>query len=172
MQPWETLREDLRESNRQQADDIAAKLHRIGYSMMPVAGREPASLTFTGAEVEIMAEMEHVRWMAERRLAGWVYGPLRDVGRKITPYLVPYAELTEEVKEWDREAVRAIPDVLALAKFEVYRLGGGRRGQGNCAREAIQPDRSTGGLHVGTGAFRSHGGSKRDVDAGMRRVGR
>lgn len=128
MQPWETLREDLRESNRQQADDIGAKLHRIGYGMMPVAGREPAHVTFTDEEVEIMAEMEHARWMAERRLAGWVYGPVRDVGRKITPYLVPYAELPREpqdVQEWDREPVRAIPDVLALAKFEAYRLGGG-----------------------------------------------
>jgi hypothetical protein len=128
MQPWETLREDLRESNRQQADDIAAKLRRIGYSIMPVAGREPKRVTFTADEVEIMAEMEHERWMVERRIAGWVYGPERDVERKITPYLVPWAELPRkplDVQEWDREPVRAIPEVLAQAKFEVYRLGGG-----------------------------------------------
>jgi hypothetical protein len=125
MQPWETLREDLRESNRQQADHIIAKLRAVNCGMMPVAGREPVAITFTPAEIEIMAEMEHDRWMAERRIAGWVYGPERDVERKITPYLVPWSELPEDVKEWDREAVRAIPEVLAQAKFEVYRLGGG-----------------------------------------------
>jgi hypothetical protein len=127
MHPWEKLREDLRESNRQQADDIAAKLRRIDCAMLPVADRGPRPFTFTDEEVEIMAEMEHARWIRERRLAGWVYGPERDPDHKITPYLVRYAELPsepEDVKEWDREAVRAIPELLAQAKFEVHRLGG------------------------------------------------
>src|SRR5664279_3668326 len=99
MQPWETLREDLRESNRQQADDIAAKLRRIGYGMLPVIDRDPTPVTFTDAEVETMAEMEHARWMTERRLAGWAYDPHRDPAQNKSPYLVPYAELPEEVKE-------------------------------------------------------------------------
>ena len=43
--------------------------------------------------------------------------------RKITPYLMPYADLPAAVKEWDRQAVRAIPEVLAAAGLEVYRLG-------------------------------------------------
>jgi hypothetical protein len=131
MQPWEALREDLRESNRKQADDIGAKLRAINCGMMPVADREPGTITFTPAEIETMSEMEHERWMVERRLAGWVYGPERDVARKITPYLAPWTELTDDVKEWDREAVRAIPEVLAQAKFEVYRLGGGATQAGN-----------------------------------------
>lgn len=122
MQPWDTLREDLRESNRQQADDIAAKLHRVGCCMMPVAGRDPTLIVFNDEEVETMAAMEHARWMTERRLAGWVYDQESDKAHKRTPYLVPYAELSEDVKEWDREPVRAIPQVLALAKFEVCRL--------------------------------------------------
>ena len=55
-------------------------------------------------------------------VCGWVYDPERDHDRKISPYLVPYDELPEDVKEWDRQAVRVIPEVLALAKFEVYRM--------------------------------------------------
>ena len=124
LRPWEELSEDLRESNRQQADDIAAKLGAIGCEPRPAAGREPSAFVFTDADVEKLAEMEHERWVAERHAAGWVAGPERDTERKITPYLVPYAELPEEVKEWDRQAVRAIPEVLAQAKFEVHRLGG------------------------------------------------
>lgn len=123
MQPWDTLREDFRESNRAQADDIAAKLHAVGYAMLPVTGQAPAApVVFTADEVETMAEMEHARWMAERRLAGWVYDPVMDKEHKRTPYLVPYDELPQDVKEWDREPVRAIPEVLALARFEVHRL--------------------------------------------------
>lgn len=124
MLPWETLHEDLRESNRQQADDIGAKLRAVNCGMSPVADREPATFTFTPAEVEIMAKMEHKRWIVERRIAGWVYGAERSVERKISPYLAPWAELPDDVKKWDREAVQAIPEVLAQAKFEVYRLGG------------------------------------------------
>ena len=125
MQLWETLREDLRESNRQQADYITANLRSIGCGIMPVSDQKPAPVTFTDAEVEIMAEMEHDRWMKERRIAGWVHGPERSIEHKISPYLVLWAELPDDMKELDREAVRAIPEVLAQAKFEVYRLGGG-----------------------------------------------
>jgi hypothetical protein len=124
MQPWEKLREDLRESNRQQADHIATKLRQIGCGIMPMTGPQPAAVTFTPEEIEIMAEMEHDRWMAERRVGPepWVYGPVRDVEHRISPYLVPWADLTDDVQEWDREAVRAIPEVLAQARFEIYRL--------------------------------------------------
>jgi hypothetical protein len=131
MQPWEALREDLRESNRKQADDIGAKLRAINCGMRPAAAREQAAITFSPAEVEVMAEMEHIRYVTERRIEGWVFGSKRDPERKISPYLVPYADLPEDVKEWDREAVRAIPEVLAQAKFEVYRLGGGATQAGN-----------------------------------------
>jgi RyR domain/ATPase family associated with various cellular activities (AAA) len=122
MQPWEKLREDFRESNRQQADHIAAKLRRIGCGPRPISGCEPAPFTFTEKEVEIMAEMEHERWVVERRIADWVYGPKRDPDHKVSPYLVPYSKLPDDVKGWDRDAVRAIPEILALARFEVYRL--------------------------------------------------
>ena len=121
MRPWEELNEDLRESNRQQADAIAAKLHHIGCELRPVVGPAPAPFAFTDEEVELLAEMEHERWVEERRAAGWVSGPERDVERKITPYLAPYAELPEDVKEWDRQAVRAIPEILTAAGFEIYR---------------------------------------------------
>lgn len=124
VQPWEALREDLRESNRQQADDIGAKLRAVNCGMRPAVEVGPATANFTEAEIEIMATMEHDRWMSERRIHGWVYGPERDIERKISPYLVPWSELPDDVKEWDRKAVRAIPEVLAQAKFEVYRLGG------------------------------------------------
>jgi hypothetical protein len=122
MRPWSELAEDLKESNRQQADHILDKLRAIGCGIRPTVGEGPTAIEFSPDEVEKMAVIEHDRWITERRLAGWTYDPERNPERKISPYLVPYEELPEKVKEWDRQAVRAIPDILALAKFEVYRM--------------------------------------------------
>jgi hypothetical protein len=121
MRPWEELNENLRESNRQQADHIPVKLRAIGCSYRPITDPESAVKGFERDEIETMARLEHDRWMTERRLAGWTYGEQRDPDQKVSPYLVPYDDLPENVKDWDRAPVCAIPSILALAKFEVYR---------------------------------------------------
>jgi 8-oxo-dGTP pyrophosphatase MutT (NUDIX family) len=121
MAEWDELQEDLKESNRQQAADMAAKLARIGCSIHSIANEEVSPITFSDEEIKLLAEMEHERWMAERLQAGWTLGQ-RDPDRKTSPYLVAYDELPDDVKEWDRQAVRAIPEILALAGLEMYRL--------------------------------------------------
>ena len=70
---------------------------------------------------EMLAEAEHARWTVERLLAGWTLGEKRDVAGKVSPYLVSWASLPDDVKEWDRRAVRAIPKLLAGAGYEVER---------------------------------------------------
>ncbi len=67
------------------------------------------------ALVERLAENTHDTW-AQRRLAeGWTYGPRRDDKRKRHPGLVPYAELSEGEKEYDRAtATQALKAVVAL----------------------------------------------------------
>ncbi len=84
--------------------------------------KEAISYEFTPEEVELLAEMEHERWVLEREADGWTYGETRDVDAKISPHLRPWDELTEEVKEYDRETVRGIPEFLAKAGFEVHRM--------------------------------------------------
>ena len=121
MAAWAELQEDLKDSNRRQAADMAAKLARIGCTVRPASDGEAAPFAFSAEEIELLAEMEHERWMAEWLQAGWTLGE-RDTEKKTSPYLVPYDELTDEVKEWDRQAVRAIPEVLALAGLGVGRL--------------------------------------------------
>jgi hypothetical protein len=120
MQPWEELTESLKESNRHQAVGISAKLQAIGYAIAAANGKT-AVLRFTPGELERLAVMEHERWVAERRAAGWTLGPEREVERKISPYFVPWEELVEEIREYDREAVRAIPEILAEAGLEIRR---------------------------------------------------
>jgi hypothetical protein len=121
MQPWEQLREDLKESNRQQAGQIAEKLKAIGCNMVPVPGRELVRFEFTPEELEFLSQMEHRRWLDEKLKGGWQYGPVKDPVKKTHPCLVSWGELPEEEKEKDRQAVRAIPRLLAEAGFEIRR---------------------------------------------------
>ncbi|MGN1002734.1 MAG: NADAR domain-containing protein [Oscillospiraceae bacterium] len=52
--------------------------------------------------VEDMAASVHDAWAAQRIRTGWTYGPSRDDGKKQTPLLVPYEQLPEEEKIYDR----------------------------------------------------------------------
>lgn len=120
---WFNLWDALKESNRLQADHIPEKLRRIGCFIDRATGREVALLSFTDEEIEIMAEMEHARWVVERLAHGWSYGVKRDPAAKTNPYLVPWPALPESVKEQDRETVRRIPEFLAKVGWEVRRFG-------------------------------------------------
>jgi hypothetical protein len=121
MQAWDKLPEHLKESNRKMADSIPEKLRRIGYGFRPTGQPAAEFLGFAPAELEALAELEHDRWVSERLQNGWSLGS-RDVDRRISPYLVPWAELDDKIKAWDRHAVLVIPKVLARAGFEIYRL--------------------------------------------------
>lgn len=68
-----------------------------------------------------MAEIEHARWNVERLLDGWKWGEKRDIVKKTSPYLVGWSELSNDVKEWDRQTVRKIPEFLAKVGLEVRR---------------------------------------------------
>ena len=116
---WSALPQRLRESALQQADDVFAKLAVAGLEAVPVDGRSPALYLIPEAEVERLAEIEHGRWVVERLLAGWKYGPVKDVKGKISPYLVPWGDLTYQVQDWDRAFIRALPESLAKHGFEV-----------------------------------------------------
>lgn len=59
----------------------------------------PEELT---ALTEKIAENVHDVWALGRISEGWTYGPTKDVEKKMTPLLVPYSELPESEKEYDR----------------------------------------------------------------------
>jgi ppGpp synthetase/RelA/SpoT-type nucleotidyltranferase len=119
MNPWEDLPEHLRESNRHQVRYFAEILRAAGYELGP-AGLGAAVTSFDSAEVELMAEMEHGRWNVERLRDGWRLGP-RDPLRKISPYLVSWHDLPEQVRQWDCDAVNAFPTLAAQAGLEIRR---------------------------------------------------
>lgn len=121
---WEALPETLRQSNLHQAADIDRKLAAVSCQVRRSDGDDgPTEFQFSPEEVELLAQMEHDRWEEERRSAGWVYGPTKDVETKRSPYLIPWEDLSEEVRDLDRDTVSGIPRFLAQLGFVVARRG-------------------------------------------------
>lgn len=123
LQDWKDLDEDYMDSNRQAADHIPVKLRAIACHPAP-ARSEPNQVVdqFTVEEVELLARMEHLRWNAERFLAGWTYAPPpRNTIERTSPYLVPWDQLEPGIQEYDREAVRLIPGLLRQIGQQIYR---------------------------------------------------
>lgn len=64
---------------------------------------------------ERLAENAHDNWARQRIAEGWTYGPRRDDNAKEHPDLVPYRELPESEKEYDRRAaMETLKAILAL----------------------------------------------------------
>ena len=51
---------------------------------------------------EVIAENVHEVWSAGRIAEGWTYGEKKDAVLKTTPLLIPYRDLPESEKEYDR----------------------------------------------------------------------
>jgi hypothetical protein len=119
---WRKLKQQYRNSSLQQAGHITAKLTMLGLEAVRVKrGRKPRVMRLSRSQIERGAAMEHARWNIERLKEGWRLGKERDAKAKRSPYLVPWDELTNDVKEIDRVAVKIIPQLLAGIHYEIRR---------------------------------------------------
>ena len=123
---------DLRASNLAQADGIAEQLGLLGYQVRRAAGT-PTLVAFSDDEIERLAEMEHGRWNAERLDAGWTWGPVCKPAAKTSPYLVPWSDLSEDIRDYDGGFVRGWAGAA--------RRRGARGGAGVAARSFTTPTR-------------------------------
>ena len=63
---------------------------------------------------ESLSKNVHEVWAAGRIAAGWKYGPVRDEIKKEHPCLIPYEDLSEEEKDYDRAtAISTIRYILS-----------------------------------------------------------
>ena len=118
---WISLPDTLKYSNIRQAKDIAYRLRDIG-CYIAESSDDVEVFSFSDNEIEFLAEKEHESWMDERLKNGWVYGANKNVKLKQSPYIVPYSELTEEIKDYDRDAVKNILPLLKEVGLKVYRV--------------------------------------------------
>lgn len=115
VRPWPQLPETFRQANRDAVAHMPAKMASAGIDpkfwrgMDGAPTPDPASRLFSNdAECERLAELEHERWNAQRRMDGWRWAdlPRKDEARRLHPSLVPYEALSDEVKEFDRVYIR------------------------------------------------------------------
>ncbi|WP_339743736.1 RyR domain-containing protein [uncultured Rubinisphaera sp.] len=72
----------------------------------------PAEMT---GLLEKLAEHNHDIWASGRIQEGWNYGPKRDDDKKEHPCLVPYNDLPESEKEYDRKtAIEVLKAIVAM----------------------------------------------------------
>jgi hypothetical protein len=118
---WEHLPAAMRQSCRAQAEDVGRKLRAIGCTLAPrVAPGENYQLTED--RVELLARMEHHRWMDERAADGWTFDPRRDEATRRHPDLVPWELLSPVAQAKNRDAMREFANIVADAGFSIIQL--------------------------------------------------
>ncbi len=64
---------------------------------------------------EMLAKNTHENFVKMRIASGWNYGPQRDDIKKTNPTLIPYEDLPESEKEYDRvTSTETLKTILAL----------------------------------------------------------
>jgi len=125
---WNQLPDYLKESNRELADHIAVKLRAAGMwfrKIVPRAIASPEVKESLDRMMEKLAELEHDRWVAEKRRNGWIAAPsMDDESRndrlRLHNCIFLWNDLSEEMKEKDRATVRSMPSFLNAAEYEIY----------------------------------------------------
>jgi hypothetical protein len=72
--------------------------------------------------IEGLAENAHDIWALQRIKDGWTYGESRDDGEKKHPCLVPYNELPESEKEYDRIMASETLKTIISMGYEVRKI--------------------------------------------------
>ena len=70
---------------------------------------------------EAIAENAHEIWAKARTDQGWAYGPERNDQKKETPDMVPYCNLPEDEKLYDREMAMQTLKLVKKLGFEIIR---------------------------------------------------
>jgi hypothetical protein len=95
--PWSILKEEFKAANRRTIDhDLVKK------SFLKTDSSEKM--------IDALAESEHRSWMADRVLAGWRRGPVRDDSKKLHPSIVPYQELNQSEQGKDIEIIQRLSE--------------------------------------------------------------
>ena len=71
---------------------------------------------------EKIAENVHENWAQCRMAEGWSYGEVRDDAAKTTPCLVPYEQLPESEKAYDRRTAFETLKMLVALGYRIDRL--------------------------------------------------
>ena len=113
---FDELPEDLQKANIAQALRIPGILRLAGMHLESGAvvpfekllesrnvAEEPLRQYLTEKDrLEVLAEAEHNGWMVERMLSGWKFSRKKNKPKKFHDCLIPYSQLSDEIKSYDR----------------------------------------------------------------------
>jgi hypothetical protein len=91
---------------------------------------QPNPVDTTGVELprellvltEEIAENVHEIWAQGRVAEGWTYGPARDDEKKTTPCLVPYDQLTDSEKQYDRNTALETLKLITALGYKIEKI--------------------------------------------------
>ena len=121
MKPWDLLDETYKTANLEQAKYAVEILTAAGFIVKLSKRPNPKAVKFTKKQIEKMAILEHGRWNVERLRNGWRPGDCKDEENKIHNCLVPWEQLSDEIKGYDIGAVEKFPEILAKAGLEIVK---------------------------------------------------
>ena len=94
---------------------------RFVYEPSPI-GLDDVELSEDLSELqEAIAENAHEIWAKNRRDQGWSYGPERNDQKKETPDMIPYCNLPESEKLYDREMAMQTLKLVKKLGFEIVK---------------------------------------------------
>lgn len=125
---WFSLPEYKRWSNRFQAEMFRTYLRTVGYDLIRLPGEATVSLD-TIYDVRrrilenknVLSNMEHRRWCAEKTLSGFSAGPVKDEVRRVHSDIRPPEELSEEKKNFSFRPILNITEFLLDEKWGIVR---------------------------------------------------
>lgn len=89
------------------------------YKPSPIAFDSEELPAEISCALDWIGEQVHERWAEKRMLEGWVYGPQYDGDKKHHPCLIPYDQLPESEKEYDRSTARQTIQLLLHAGYRI-----------------------------------------------------
>lgn len=130
-QSYEELDGHIKEANRQQIRRAPLILAELGFRVehkdcdgalpeVRLSGALP-EVRLSEEEIERASVAEHEGWRRQKIATGYRFGPVRDDLARTHPSLVPWEELTDSVRNLDRQRVRLLPWIASMLKLKVQR---------------------------------------------------
>lgn len=123
---WSLLSEDVKDTNRDQAEALIRNIAEHGYRVVPMRSWDEPHLKFDTSDpmIEALAIREHDRYVAMKRAQGYRYGPENDKENRINKTLIPWDDdrLPQDEKEKDIQTILELPDRLAEVYFRLERV--------------------------------------------------
>ena len=123
---WPELPEDVKDTNRDQAESLIRNIAEYGYRVVPMRSWDEPFLKFDRSDpmIDALAIREHDRYVAMKTAQGYRYGPENDKENHINKTLIPWNDerLSQDEKEKDIQTILELPKRLADVYYRLERV--------------------------------------------------